>query len=157
MKRLVLNDALPAGMWLVRGESPVRWILDWQVTREGHAWAVRIRGDSGDVGMQDNEWFPLGGLSAVNPDNPLDWRPWEIRVGWRHRWERLMESGWYHQTPCTAIEPVSEAQVTEWLDEARKVPWRPLSPAMDPAHGLPPGIRKLLGLDDEVEDHGDDC
>lgn len=147
LRRLILNDALQHGLWAVRGDSPAFWVLNWRGSLHEPSFAVRIRGVGGNVGCDDNKWFHLLRLSARNPDDPSDNRWWEIRVGWRHRWELPLEGGWYDQTACTAIEPVTADQVEEWLMAAKSAPRRTISPQMDPVEQLDPAPRRLLGLD----------
>jgi hypothetical protein len=148
LKRLILNEALPHGLFAVRGESGALWVLDWQGSRYGESRGIRIRGREGNVGYDDNRWLYLARMAAINPDNPHDDRAWEIRTGWRHRWEQTYENGQYRQTACTSIESVTLGQVEGWLEEALTAPDRPISPAMDPAEQVPPAFRRLLGLDD---------
>lgn len=57
LRRLILNDALPHGLFAVRGESPAFWVLDWRGNAYGQSRAMRIRGRHGSVGMDDNRWL----------------------------------------------------------------------------------------------------
>jgi hypothetical protein len=134
-------------LYAVHGDSPTVWVLDWQGSGHGESLALRVRGVGGNVGMHDNRWFHLLRLSARNPDDPAHNLWWEIRVGWRHRWELPYEAGWFDQTACTAIDAATREQVDAWLVEAKAAPHRPISPQMDPTLQVPPELRHLLGLD----------
>lgn len=152
LRRLALNDALRHGLFAVRGESGTIWVLDWQGAGYGASQALRIRTEQSNVGFDDNKWLHLARMSAINPDDPHDERFWEIRVGWRHRWEHTWEDGSYPQTACVSIEPVTAEEVEQWLQKARLAPERPISPEMDPFSQLSPGFRRLLGLDGDPDE-----
>lgn len=99
------------------------------------------------MSRHDNKWFHLLRLSAHNPDDPSNNHWWEIRIGCQHRWELPYEAGWYDQTACTAIEPVTRDQVEAWLVQANAGPRRPISPQMDPTQQVPRELQHILGLD----------
>lgn len=138
MDKIVLDDALAPGLFLIRSKSDSVFLLRFQRPMDG--WSIgasqvrRIRGRTSDTRLPfDGWWLPLISVAPQGTPDSDRW-PSRIEVGTRPRWVHVadprewhMEAAWILQRRVVAIDPIDYEEMRQLAADRDLIlpPWTP--------------------------------